>query len=154
ERGGAFCEVVLGWDSQNSVYDTAAGIGSPRGFPDKPIKIDLATGRRLPGERPSLIFLADFGEPLSAFCPRNVLKRTLARAADLGYTTSAAFEYEFFLFEESPHSIREKGYRDLRPITPGAFGYSALRSAVWRELYDDILSTCDVLGIPIEGLHE
>ena len=26
-------------------------------------------------------------------------------------------EYEFFIFNENPHSVREKGYRDLTPIT-------------------------------------
>ena len=87
-------------------------------------------------------------------CPRNVLKRMIQRAADSGFAVSAAFEYEFFLFEETPQSVRDKGYRDLRPITPGGFGYSVLRSSVWRELYDDILSTCEGVGVPLEGLHE
>jgi glutamine synthetase len=154
ERGGAFCEVVLGWDSDDAVYETTARTGVQTGFPDQPIVIDVASGRPLPGDRPSLVFLADFAEPLSALCPRNVLKRVIERAAASGFTARAALEYEFFLFDETPQSVRDKGYRDLRPITPGGFGYSVLRSAVWRDLYDDILSTCDGLGVPVEGLHE
>ena len=154
EGGGAFCEVVLGWDSDDAVYENTSRTGVHNGFPDKPIVIDVAGGRPLPGERPSLIFLADFAQPLAALCPRSVLKRVIGRAARSGLAARAAFEYEFFLFEETPQSVRDKGYRDLRTITPGGFGYSVLRSTVWRELYDDILATCDRLGVPIEGLHE
>lgn len=154
ERGGAFCEVVLGWDSDDAVYENTSRTGAHNGFPDKPIVIDVAGGRPLPGDRPSLIFLADFAEPLSALCPRNVLKRMIERGARSGFAARAAFEYEFFLFDETPQTVRDKGFRDLRPITPGGFGYSLLRAAVWRELYDDILSTCDGLGVPVEGLHE
>jgi len=54
----------------------------------------------------------------------------LERAAGMGYAVNAAAEYEFFLFEETPQSIREKGYRQLKTMTPGAFGYSVLRSSV------------------------
>lgn len=154
ERGGGFCDVVLGWDSDDVVYENTATTGWHTGFPDRPIVIDVGTGRRLPGERPSLIFLADWEEPMAAVSPRCVLKRVIARAERLGFRVSAAFEYEFVLFEETPHSVREKGFRDLRPITPGGFGYSVLRSAVWRELYDDVIATCDMLGVPLEGLHE
>lgn len=154
ERGGAFCEVVLGWDSDDAVYENTSRTGAHNGFPDKPIVIDVCGGRPLPGDRPSLIFLADFAAPLSALCPRNVLKRMIERAARSGFTARAALEYEFFLFDETPQSVRDKAFRDLRPITPGGFGYSVLRSAVWRELYDDILSTCDGLDVPLEGLHE
>jgi glutamine synthetase len=71
----------------------------------------------------------------------------------MGYSAHAAFEYEFFVFDESPSSIREKGFRNLRPLTPGSFGYSVLRGSVWSEFHRDILRTFDAMRIPIEGLH-
>ena len=49
--------------------------------------------------------------------------------------------------------MREKGYRNLKPITPGYFGYSGLRSSVHAELYKEILATCETMRMPIEGLH-
>ena len=33
---------------------------------------------------------------------------------DMGYAAQASCEYEFFLFEETPHSVREKGFRNLQ----------------------------------------
>jgi len=32
---------------------------------------------------------------------------------------SAAAEFEFFMFEETPQSVRDKGYRQLKTMTPG-----------------------------------
>ena len=49
--------------------------------------------------------------------------------------------------------MRRKGYRSLVPITPGNFGYSMLRGSVWAELYQEILDTCELMRMPIEGLH-
>jgi glutamine synthetase len=71
----------------------------------------------------------------------------------MGFTVNAAFEYEFFLFDETPHSVREKHYRDLTNITPGFFGYSVLRNSVLSEFYDDLLETCTAMDMALEGLH-
>jgi glutamine synthetase len=148
-----FCDVVLAFDSNDTIYDNTSFTGWHTGFPDQPARLAVESLRRLPGERASYLLLADYGEPLDAICPRRTLRRVLARAEAMGLRASAALEYEFFLFEETPHSVRDKGFRDLRPITPGAFAYSALRSSVWRELYDDILRTCELMRMPLEGLH-
>ncbi|HKP26512.1 MAG TPA: glutamine synthetase, partial [Dongiaceae bacterium] len=86
-------------------------------------------------------------------CPRGVLRRVLDRAAKMGYEAYSAAEYEFFMFDETPESVREKGYRNLTPMTPGYFGYSVLRGSVWSELYHEILDTCEQMRMPIEGLH-
>ena len=42
--------------------------------------------------------------------------------------------YEFFLFEETPGSVREKQYKNLKNFTSGFFGYSVLRNSVHFEL--------------------
>ena len=49
--------------------------------------------------------------------------------------------------------MREKGYRNLKNITPGYFGYSVLRSSVLAELYHELLDTCQKMDMAIEGLH-
>src|SRR5262245_50734450 len=71
----------------------------------------------------------------------------------MGFAASAACEYEFFLFEETPHSVREKGFRNLRNITPGYVGYSVLRASVHAEFYADLLRLCTDMRFPLEGLH-
>ena len=61
---------------------------------------------------------------------------------------------EFFLFEETPHSVREKNYKNMKLLQPGNFGYSVLRTSVDSNIYQDMLNACELMDIPIEGLHE
>jgi len=77
----------------------------------------------------------------------------LERAAGHGYSAAAAAEFEFFVFNETPDSVRSKGYRGLANLTPGYFGYSMLRSSVHAELYQALLQLSAEMRMPIEGLH-
>src|SRR5260370_38280283 len=79
------------------------------------------------------------------------MRRVLERAASLGYGVNAAAEFEFFMFEETPQSVREKGYRQLTTMTPGAFGYSVLRSSVHSDLYHELLDLGPPTRFPIEA---
>ncbi len=152
-KGFGFCDVVLGWDSGDQLLDNAKASGWHTGYRDAPVSLDLATVRRVPYENDTILVIGQFEGDYAPVCPRRLLARTIARAADLGYRVRAAFEYEFFVFKETPESVRAKGYRNLEPLTPGMFGYSMLRSGVHAELYHELLETMDALECPIEGLH-
>jgi glutamine synthetase len=108
----------------------------------------------LPFEPDGMLFLGQLDGAGAAVDPRAAVGRLLERLAAKGMTAKAGFEYEFFVFDETPESIRAKGYRDLKPLAPGFFGYSGLRSFVHSELYVDILELCEEMGMPLEGLHE
>ncbi len=123
------------------------------GYPDAPVRVLPDTCRDIPFEPGMLLFLCEFEGKAAELCPRMLLQRVLDRASDMGFEAFAAFEYEFFLFDETPDSIREKGYRNLKPITPGYFGYSMLRSSVKAELYQSLLELGQAMDFPIEGLH-
>ena len=153
EGGFGFCDVVLGWDSNDQLYDNVSYTGWHTAYPDAPVRVLPATCRALPFEGDMLLFLGEFAPPAESICPRGTLRRVLERAAAHGFSVYAACEYEFFVLEETPDSVREKGYRNLKPMTPGYFGYSGLRSSVHGELYKEILATCETMRMPIEGLH-
>jgi glutamine synthetase len=155
ESGFAFCDVVLGWDSNDQLYETSevTFTGWHTGYPDAPVRVIPASCRALPFEGDMLLFLCDFEAPAAQICPRQLLARILQRADGLGFEALAAFEYEFFLFNETPDSIRAKGYRNLQPITPGFFGYSTLRNSVHSELYHELLTLAEQMDFPIESLH-
>ena len=152
--GFGFCDVVLGWDSNDQLYDNAALTGWHSGFPDAQVRVLPETGRQIPFEADRWLFLGEFSGDAEAVCPRGVLRRVLQRADAMGYRVNAAFEYEFFVFAETPHSVRDKHYRDLRPVAPGNTGYSLLRAGGLGEFYNDVLDTCTAMDIPLEGLHE
>ncbi len=155
EKGFAFCDVVLGWDSQDQLYENVdvRYTGWHTGYPDAPVRIVPDSCRDVFFEPGMLLFLCEFEGEAAKICPRNLLNRVLAKAEAMGFDAYAAFEYEFFLFNETPHSARAKGYRNLEPITPGFFGYSMLRNSVQAELFQELLSMCEEMDFPLEGLH-
>jgi glutamine synthetase len=151
--GFGFCDVVLGWDSNDQLYDNVKFTGWHTAYPDAPVRILPETCRAVPFEGDMLLFLGEFAAAAEEVCPRAVLRRVLARADAMGFSVKAAAEFEFFLFEETPHSVREKNYRGLKNLTPGFFGYSMLRSSVHAEFYRDLLKLGQDMRFPIEGLH-
>jgi glutamine synthetase len=155
ENGLGFCDVVLGWDVNDQAYDNVTFTGWHTGFPDAPVRVLPETCRALPAdiEENTLFFLCEFAPPAEELCPRGVLRRVIERGQKMGFVPSTAFEYEFFVFAETPHSVRAKNYRNLTPLTPGSFGYSVLRSTVESEFYHALLSTCETMDMPLEGLH-
>ena len=153
ESGFAFCDVVLGWDVKDQLYDNAEYTGWHTGYPDAPVRILPETCRDLPHEDGMLLFIAEFSDQAETICPRATLRRVIDKAADMGFDVSAALEYEFFLFQETPESIREKNYTDLKPMTPDWFGYSMIRNSVHAELYKDIMEMSERMDFPIESLH-
>ena len=153
ENGFGFCDVVLGWDSNDQLYDNVSYTGWHTAYPDAAVRVLPETCRDVPLEGDMLFFLAEFTGEAAKVCPRATLRRVLDRAKEAGFDVIASAEFEFFLFEETPHSVREKSYRDLRNITPGFFGYSMLRASVHSDFYADLLSLGRDMDFPIEGLH-
>jgi glutamine synthetase len=156
EDSFGFCNVVLGWDSSDACYDHVDYTGLHTGFPDTPAHIDLKTYRRVPWDNHIAFFLAEFldndGSPLE-ICPRQLLKKVLAKAEKMGFAVKIGMEFEWFNFQETPHSMAEKNYRDPEPLSPGMFGYSILRTTLNQEFFSALMDECLAFGIPLEGLH-
>ena len=153
ESGVKFCDVIFGWDSSDQLYDKSIFTGWHTAFPDATALIDPSTCRDVPLEGDMLFFLGEFDGPAAAICPRRLFRRVIDRAAKLGFSAYVAAEFEFFVFDETPHSVREKGYRNLKSLTPGWFGYSMLRSSVEADFHRDLIKLCAEMDAPLEGLH-
>ena len=156
ESGFGFCDVIFGWDIGDVLYDNAKVTGWATGYPDTHARIDLSTFRVIPHEPDTAAFLVDFvtddGAPHPA-CPRSLLKSVLAKAHARGYAATFATEFEFFVFKETPESMREKHFRGMTPLSPGMFGYSWLREGQNSEFCHAILDESEAFDIPIEALH-
>ncbi len=156
DGGMGFCDVIFGWDSSDVCYEDAKFTGWHTGYPDTPAKIDLDTFRVIPWEPGTAAFILDFeaqdGTP-TAVSPRQLLRSVLKRADDMGFAVTAAMEFEFFIYQEEPEELRERGFFRPRPLSPGMFGYSWLRTSQSSGLVHDLLDACDEFGLPIEGFH-
>ncbi|BCW91106.1 Glutamate--isopropylamine ligase [Alphaproteobacteria bacterium SO-S41] len=153
DKGFGFCDVVLGWDSNDQLYDNVKYTGWHTAYPDANVRIIPSSCRDVPFEGEMVLFLAEFEGAAEAICPRGVLRKVLKRAADAGITVNASAEFEFFVFDETPDSVRAKNYQGLKNITPGFFGYSMLRSSVHADFYNELLALCEKMRMPLEGLH-
>lgn len=154
DNGFGFCDVILGWDAKDQLYDNVDYTGWHTGYPDAPVQIIPQSCRELPFDPNGLFFLAQMDGKAQSVCPRALLKRVLQKADDMGFEVFSGFEYEFFVFDETPHSIREKNFRDLKPMAPGDFGYSVIRNSVEADTYQNILQLCETMDMGLEGLHE
>ena len=159
EGGFGFCDVVFGWDSQDVCYDNTTITGWHKGFPDALARIDLSTYRTVPWDDGVPFFLAEFvaesngKEVPHPLCPRQLLKRVLARAAKSGFSPMCGMEFEWFNFAETPQSWAQKKGVDPEPITPGMFGYSLLRANAAQPFFAALFNELGAFGVPIEGLH-
>ena len=154
--GFGFCDVVFGWAAHDQCYDNTQVTGWQHGFPDALARLDLDTARRVPWDGGVPLFLGEFvnadgsAHPL---CPRQTLKRVLARAAKLGVMPMAGMEFEWFNFAETPASWAAKQGVAPTTITPGMFGYSLLRMSDQRGFFNALMDDMLAFGVPIEGLH-
>jgi glutamine synthetase len=145
EHGYEFCKVLYQWDTAELPY----GQGS---WADVRAPIDPASGRLFPFANGEAVFVAEFADDIGELAPRNLLKRQLARAADMGFSVTAGFEYEYFILDETPASVRAKNFRDLQSWQPGNNTYS-LVPAIETEFFSGLERTMDALDIGIDAIH-
>lgn len=151
-----FCDVIFGWDSNDVCYDNVNYTGWHSGYPDTAARLDLSTFRKIPWENDVPFFLGEMLDPKgnpSTVCPRQLLKTITGQANKLGFQPVFSQEFEWFNFQETPKSARDKNYQGLQPLTPGMFGYSVLRTTLQQPFFDDLFNLLTKFGVPIEGLH-
>jgi glutamine synthetase len=154
--GLGFCDVIFGWDIGDMLYDNAKYTGWHTGYPDAQARVDCSTLRAIPWEPGTALLLLDLfnkdGEPLP-IAPRQVFQNVLNRAGAAGYRAKFAAEYEFWLFRETPYSLRDKHFRDLTPLSPGMCGYSVLRASQNAPMVLDLIDQLTAFNVPLEGFH-
>ncbi|MGQ9814432.1 MAG: type I glutamate--ammonia ligase [Candidatus Roseilinea sp.] len=91
------------------------------------------------------------GDPFDAD-PRNVLKRALKVAADMGYEYFTGPELEFFLFR--PHSAGNGSMPALLPLEPhDQAGYFDDGTDLGHAVRRQMVMALSALGIEVEALH-
>jgi glutamine synthetase len=156
ENGIGFCDVIFGWDCGDKCYDNSAVTGWHTGYPDAKATIDLHTYREIPWENNHPFFLGDFSkdpEYEAGVCSRSLLKRVAARCEAMGFSPVFAQEFEWFNFIGTPNDLHAGDFKDLKPITPGMFGYSVLRSSLNHAYFNDLFNLLMQFNIPLEGMH-
>jgi glutamine synthetase len=104
EHGVEGCNYLLALEMEGDPVPGYEMASWERGYGDFRIVPDMGTLRRIPWLEGTALVLADVarleGSPVAP-SPRQVLKRQLERAAELGYTAMFGSELEFFLLKET-----------------------------------------------------
>ncbi|MES2017738.1 MAG: glutamine synthetase family protein [Pseudomonadota bacterium] len=156
DGGATIASAVFGWDIQDQLYQQVDFTGFHTGFPDVGLVLDPATARRLPWDDNRWLILGEHtradGSPLP-ICPRQVLKRVLAKADAMGYNAQVGTEFEWFVLDETEVSVRAKGYRNLQTATHGLTNYSPFRIDAQHAFVRDLFSNLNAIDVPLEALH-
>ena len=154
----AQCDVVFGWDIAEEVMtglDLAMG-SADTGFADILLRPDLSTFRIVPWEPATAAVVCDAYTEHGALLeqsPRTVLRRVIARAAELGFEPQMAVELEFRIFREDQETLREKRYSDLRPLNPGFNCYSISHASIDEDVVGALRRAMEDYGLEVEGYN-
>jgi glutamine synthetase len=124
------------------------------GYGDFKMVPDLATLRLVPWLEKTAIVICDLhaehGDDPVDVSPRQILKRQVARAKEMGYSFGAATELEFYLFKDSFDDANARGYKDLTPHSPYIQDYHILQTTKDEWVIRQIRNGMGAAGIPIE----
>lgn len=151
-RGSTIPNIIFGWDMEDTLMDCFSFSGWQTGYSDVVLMPDLSTIRPIPWESGQAFVLCDVvntdGSAVDV-SPRTILKRQVERAAKLGYSFTAGYELEFYLYRETSESAAEKGYQNLRPATPGIATFSLHRAAALEDVVGAIREGMRACDIPV-----
>jgi glutamine synthetase len=86
----------------------------------------------------------------AAICPRSLLKNIRRQAAEQNYNAFFSQEFEWFNLVDNIEELYAGKFRDLKPMTPGMFGYSMQRASQKNEFFNDLFDLLKKFGVPLE----
>jgi glutamine synthetase len=148
------CDYLLACDME---MDPTPGYGFTSwesGYGDLHAVPDLGSLRRAAWLDGAAVVLCDLldeesGEPVPV-APRSVLRRQLERARERGFEACMGSELEFYLFRETIDSVRERGFRGMRPTAPYIEDYHVLSGAYSEDVIGTIRRLVDASAITVE----
>src|SRR5437879_4488622 len=154
QEGVEGCNYLLALDMEMDPVPGYEIASWERGYGDFVLKPDLSTLRRIPWLEATALVLCDVGwhDGLSVGpSPRQVLRRQVERARELGYEPMFGSELEFFLFRETYAEANVKHYRGLTPSVPYFLDYHLLATTYDEPLIRQVRNGMHGAGIRVES---
>ncbi|MBD0712263.1 MULTISPECIES: glutamine synthetase family protein [unclassified Streptomyces] len=153
-HGTEGCAYLLAVDTEMNTVDGYAMSSWDRGYGDFAMHPDLTTLRRLPWHDATAMVTADLawhdGTPVAA-APRQILRRQLARLAELGLTAHVGTELEFIVFKDGYEQAWDADYRGLTPANQYNIDYSVLGTGRIEPLLRRIRNGMTGAGLTVES---
>jgi glutamine synthetase len=154
DHGTHACNYLLTVDMEMEPVPGFKAASWDKGYGDFGIVPDLGTLRRIPWLPGTALVLGDVVDDEGQnvpHAPRSILKRQIARLARLGYAAKMASELEFYIFEDSFDSARQKSYKGVKPAGWYFEDYHILQTSKEEALTRAVRNGMDEAGIPIES---
>jgi glutamine synthetase len=148
------CDYLLANDIDMEPVPGYAAANWQKGYGDFVLKPDLATLRRIPWLDGTALVLADVldhhGHDIQ-HSPRAILKRQLARLDERGMRAFFASELEFYLFDETYETARDKRYDGLETSAHYIEDYHIFQTSKEEGVMRAVRNGLEDAGIPVEN---
>ncbi|MHA1554797.1 MAG: glutamine synthetase family protein [Alphaproteobacteria bacterium] len=149
------CDYLLANDIDMEPVPGYAAANWEKGYGDFVMVPDLSTITLLPWLDATALVLCDVVDRHDrvdlSHSPRAILKRQLARLAEKKLTAFMASELEFYLFDESYESARQKRYTDLATAGHYIEDYHIFQTTKEEDVMQAIRRGLSGAGIPVEN---
>ena len=147
------CNYLLALEMEMDPVPGYALTSWEQGYGDFQLRPDPATLRRIPWLEATALILCDVhghdGAEVNP-SPRQVLRRQMRRADELGFAPMFGSELEFFLLKQTYAEAHAQHYRDLTPSVPYILDYHILASTYDEPFIRQIRNGMQGAGIPVE----
>ncbi len=123
------------------------------GYGDVHCVPDLNTLRQVTWLEKSALVICDIYDHegnLIDIAPRNILKKQMNKAIDMGLLPQGASELEYFIFDESYKEARQKHYQKLEPFSAYIEDYHILQGTREEILNAEARKHLSNSGVPVE----
>lgn len=155
QQGTHGCDYLLTVDMEMEPVPGYQYANWELGYGDFHLLPDLSTLRVASWLDRSALVLCDVEDEkthkLVPYAPRTLLRQQIERAAAQGYTTKAASELEYFLFNDSYKKAAVDGYRTLDPAGWYIEDYHILQGTREEAFNGAVRRHLKASGIPIEN---
>jgi len=149
------CDYLLANDIDMEPVPGYAVANWEKGYGDFVMKPDMATLTRIPWLEATALVLCDVLDHHThedtPHSPRAILKRQIARLADIKMAAFMASELEFYLFNEDYETIRQKRYADLATAGRYIEDYHIFQTTKEEDVMRAIRIGLNDAGIPVEN---
>ncbi|MBT8079391.1 MAG: glutamine synthetase family protein [Gammaproteobacteria bacterium] len=126
-----------------------------KGYGDFVLNPDLSTLRRIPWLDGTALVLCDILDHHAhaelPHSPRAMLRQQISKLASLGMQAMMASELEFYLFDETYDSARQKSYSNLATAGHYIEDYHIFQTSKEEEVMRSIRNGLEGAGIPVEN---
>jgi glutamine synthetase len=154
DHGAHFCTYLLGTDMEMNTPDGFRLMNWETGYGDWIAAPIWDSMRVLPWLEKTALVLGDVVDEETheeiPIAPRTILKRQVARAADLGFAVKAGSEFEFYVLKDTWEQMAENSWATPRPFGYYNEDYHLLQATKAEPLHRLLRNQMTAAGVPIE----